>query len=73
MKNYLGPALVAAVIILGWWAWNDIDIKKQNIEALQKQLNEVGMVLSNQCQAMLEQRGFTVEQKVEEAEKWLLK
>jgi hypothetical protein len=64
-KTYLGPALVAACIIGGYWAYNTIDAQAQALEQMRIQTTELSQVLSGQCTQMLESQGFSVE-KVEE-------
>jgi len=67
-KNYIGPILVAAVCVNGYWAYNTIQIQQAALEALQVQTQELSLAIGNQCQAMLESKGFTVEKKKVEVE-----
>jgi len=61
LKTYVGPAIVAAVVIGGYYAYNTIQGQKQVID------NLLG-VLNGQCQVMLEQQGFGVTPPVETEE-----
>ena len=66
-KNFIGPALFAFILILGWWAYNDIQIKddallqnQQAVEALMQERDELSAALGNQCKQLLERQGFVV-------------
>lgn len=66
--TYLGPALVAGVIIGGWWAHNEIKLHKENITLLETQTTEFSLALANQCKPILERQGFVVTEVDEEVE-----
>ena len=53
LKTYVGPAIVAGVVIGGYYAYNTIQQQKVVID------NLLG-VLNGQCQVMLEQQGYGV-------------
>ena len=59
LKTYVGPAIVAGVVIGGYYAYNTIQQQKVVID------NLLG-VLNGQCQVMLEQQGFGVTEPVVE-------
>lgn len=54
VKNYIGPALVAAVLIYGYWSYQTVSLQKQIIQQQTEVLNQLSQVLSGQCQAMLD-------------------
>ena len=53
LKNYIGPALVAAVCIYGYWSY-------QTIQAQQVAIDQMSQILSGQCEVMLKQQGYEV-------------
>ena len=53
LKNYIGPALVAGVLIYGWYSYN-------LLKAQEKAITDMAIVLSGQCQQMLETQGFLI-------------
>lgn len=53
IANYLGPVLFAAVIVLAWWAYNDI-------KQLEKQTDTLIKAVSGQCQQILIGQGYTI-------------
>ena len=59
LKTYVGPAIVAGVVIGGYYAYNTIQQQKVVID------NLLG-VLYGQCHVMLEQQGFSVSEPVVE-------
>jgi hypothetical protein len=61
-KNYIGPMLVAAVVINGYWAYSTIQVQQAVIAQLQTQTQELSMAIGNQCQTLLERQGFIVEE-----------
>jgi hypothetical protein len=60
VSTYLGPALVAGVLIYGWWSTSDIDTKRAEIDELRKQTETLSLALSNQCRQILENAGFEI-------------
>ena len=68
LKNWFGPAMVAAVIIGGVWAYQDIQAKNEALSIMGEQTMIVAeqrdtllLVFNNQCTQLLESQGFTVE------------
>jgi hypothetical protein len=67
LKNWVGPALVALVIIGGYWAYSDIQAKGEALRIMSEQTQIVAeqrdsllQVFNGQCQQLLEGQGHVV-------------
>lgn len=61
VKNFVAPGILFAALVLGWWAYNDIEVKKAQIAALETSVQQLSQTLGGQCQQLLETQGFVVE------------
>jgi hypothetical protein len=66
-KNFIGPILVAATLIYGYWSYATIRNQNAALEIMRSQAQEMALALSGKCQKILIDQGYTVE-KIEETE-----
>ena len=73
IKNYVGPILVAAVLIYGYTAYQErqalestVLMQQEALVELRTQTTELSATLTGHCKELLESQGFVISTELEE-------